>query len=142
MTRFNEKDISDIAEVREFIKAQAEMDRFKSQHEKVFEEYDKLVEDYNQKLEAAEKAVRSQEVSCGPFEYYQKQIKWDVDGLFDDLGRDRFLKIGGTINTVTQKAIDKTKIESAAQQGLIPSDVVERRRKVSPRYHTPNKVEQ
>ena len=69
----------------------------RNQYKDVFEQYEVLVEDHNSKLEQAEKVVRAQEVTCGPFELYQWQTKYKAEALYDAVGREQFLTGLGVI---------------------------------------------
>lgn len=141
MARYNDTDISQIPEVQDFIKTQAELDQLKLKHPEVFQTLAELQEEYNQRLDAAHKACRARGASCGPFEFYQQAESIDVDGLYDALGRNSFLAAGGEIKTITTKSIDKTKAKAAAQRGVIPPETLEAHTKIQQRYHKPSKIE-
>lgn len=134
-------DPSEIVEVQEFIAAEHELSTFREEHSAVFEKFDELAVNYNQKLEAADKVVRAKQVSCGPWDLYQEQVKYDAKILFESVGRERFISVGGTMETQTIYGVDKSRIEASINQGLIPTDVAAQFRSVSPRFHKPNKVD-
>jgi hypothetical protein len=79
-------------------------------------------------------------VSCGSWELYQKQTTYDADALYDALGMEKFMAVGGTLNTVTKRDIDKTKFKAAIARNDVPPEVVESISKISPRYHAPKKL--
>lgn len=137
--RYNEVDVNDVREVAEFEQAKIMLERFREAHAPIFEQYSEIVDIYNSRLEAADKAVRAAEISCGSWELYQKQVTYDPDALYDALGMDKFLAVGGTLNTVTKRDIDKTKFKAAIARNEVPSGVVETVSKISPRYHAPKK---
>ncbi len=132
---------SAVPEVLDFLEAQERLDNFKKQHEAVFKELEEIASEYNQKLEAADKVCRSKAISCGPFDLYQKQTTYDAKVLYDALGRERFLQVGGKVEQKISYEVDKSKIEASISKNLIPSDVVESFRKESPRFHKPPKIE-
>lgn len=132
---------SQVQEVMDFMEAEERLSEFKQQHGDMFKQFEELAADYNQKLEAAEKVCRSKQISCGPFDLYQTQTTYDAKVLFDSLGRERFIQVGGVMNTITSYEVDKTRIEASISKSLIPSDVVEIFKKTSPRFHKPSKME-
>lgn len=141
MTRYNDTDITQVHEVREFMHVQAELDRLKQKHPEVFKELTAIAESYNQKLDAADSVCRARGISCGPFEFYQKSEKMDWDGLYDDTGREVFINAGGEIKTITVKNGDKAKVKAAAERGVISKDTLRKHLKSSARYHKPSKIE-
>lgn len=131
---------TDIPEVMHFLAVKKQIDDLKEGYPEVFERLRQLQQDYNQALEAAEKAVRGRQVSCGPFNLYQWQTSLDAEKLYEELGRDEFLKVGGKIQTVTTYDLDKNKFEAHVTAGTIPKEVVDVVKKVSPRYKKPEKI--
>lgn len=129
-----------IPEVQHFLEVKDRVERLKEAYPEVFEQLQVLTQDYNQALEAAEKAVRARKVSCGPFNLYQWQTKYDADKLHEELGKEEFLRVGGKIQTITQYEVDKAKLEAHITSGSIPKEVVEEVREVSPRYKKPEKI--
>jgi hypothetical protein len=140
MTRHNDVHFNEIPEVAEFEQAREAVEAFRRAYPQVFEQYGELVDIYNSRLEAADKVVRSREVSCGSWELYQKQTTYDADALYDALGMEKFMAVGGTLNTVTKRDIDKTKFKAAIARNDVPPEVVESISKISPRYHAPKKL--
>jgi len=134
-------DPSDVPEVKALMDALAAYDRFKGEHSDIFEHAELLAEVINQKLEAAEHACRTQGISCGPIKELNRQVKWDAEGLLSDLGRERFIQVGGKLSTQTVADVDKNRLEASLSQGLIPSDVSENRRKEIIRYKKPKPIQ-
>lgn len=134
----NVKDPASINEVQAYCTAKARLQAFKDANPKFFEMLEMLVNEYNITREAAEKAVRTLNVSCGDFDYYQTQMKVDGGALHDALGRAHFLKVGGTIKMEAKYTMDKKKLDLAVAQGLIPSSVATAVSKEEPRYHVPD----
>lgn len=137
----NKLSVKEVPEVQEFLDVEQELNSFREQHTDVFEKFDELAAEYNQKLEAADKVVRAKKVSCGPWDLYQEQLRYDAKILFESVGRERFINVGGTMETQTVYGVEKTRIEASIKQGLIPTDVTNQFRKVSARFHKPNKVD-
>jgi hypothetical protein len=109
-----------IQAVREFEVAEQTLAMYEEEHKAIFSEYRELIEERNQKREAADKMVRGKDVSCGPWKRFTETIKWDPDELYQRLGRNNFLAIGGTIGTELVYSIDKDKAELAYKAGNIP----------------------
>lgn len=138
--KINEVRDLEYPEVVAFLQAQAAIQEFKQEHPEVFEQFEGLVEQYNSTREAAEQVCRAAEVKCGPFDLYQYGTKYDGKQLFDAVGREKFLELGGTIGTKPIYEIDKTRFEAAVAAKKLSKDVVERVRKEEPRYHVPDKL--
>lgn len=132
--------IDQVPAVIDFVDAQSAIADFKQEHAQVFAQFAELAERYNATLEQAEKVCRGDRVACGPFDLYQFVTKYDAEGLFNAVGRDRFLEIGGKIETVQQFSLDRQRFEAAVAQNKIPKDVVDRVRTETPNYHKPAKV--
>jgi hypothetical protein len=132
--------VEDVPEVATFEEAKQRLVDFKEKHAKVFHDFEMIVAKYNASLEQAEKVVRAKEVSCGPFELYQHQTKYDPVKLYEELGREDFLAMGGEIGKTTTYSIDKTNFETRVARGDIPQEVAEAVTAHSPRYHIPDKI--
>lgn len=130
----------EIPEVSRFLETKEKISRMKEAFPEVFEQFEQLVETYNAELEAAEKAVRARKVSCGPFNLYQWQTKYNAEKLYDELGRDDFLRMGGSIKTIPVYEVDKNKLESYISSNKIKAEVVEVVKETSPRYKKPEKI--
>jgi hypothetical protein len=129
-----------IPEVAAFVEAQERISRLKESYPEIFEQLDILKDDYNTALEAAEKAVRAQKVSCGPFTLISIQTKYDAEKLYEAVGRDAFLRFGGIEKSVTVFSVDKSRLEAAIAANAVPSMVVEDVKDVSPRFKKPEKI--
>lgn len=132
--------IGDIPAVQELADLKMEIDALKTAHADVFMQYSDLVDRYNAKLEEAEKEVRAQAVSCGAFENYSVSVKFDPAKMFDELGEDMFLKVGGSIATKADYKVDPKRVEAAIASGEIPEECVDNFREVRRNYHQPKKL--
>jgi hypothetical protein len=130
-----------IPEVVSYLNAKDKLDAFKEEYAEIFEQLELIGQEYNAALEAADKAVRAQGVSCGPFEAYQTTTTYDATALYDTVGEERFVELGGKIVTVKQYELDKARIEAAIAAGRLPAPVVAAFRKRTPKYHHKRKVE-
>lgn len=133
-------DIGAIPEVVNFVDAQEALKEFREEHADVFAQLDQLVDRYNTSLEQAEKVCRAKAVSCGPFNLYQFTTKYDAEALYNAVGRDRFLELGGKIETITKYEVDRGKLEASIAQNKLDTGVVDRVRKETANFHKPDKV--
>jgi hypothetical protein len=129
-----------VPEVVEFLDTQRALEDFKEEHAAIFEQLHELTDRYNAAFEAAEKACRSKEMSCGPFDLYQFTTKYDPEALYNAVGRDKFLQLGGSIGTSTVYTLDKARFEICVSQNKVPEDVVLQVRKETPNFHKPEKL--
>jgi hypothetical protein len=130
-----------IPEVKTFIEIQEKIDRLKAEHPGVFDQLEALTAEYNAALEAADKMVRAHKASCGPFIMYQTMTKYNAEKLYEEVGRDRFLELGGKISVVTTFDLDKAKFEAHIATGnALPAEVINVVKEVSPRYKKPEKI--
>ncbi len=138
--RFNEVPVTEVREVSEFNDVKQRLNDFVDSNPEFFKYYSELTEEYNTKREAAEKATKSRQVSCGDFHLYQFQTKYDYGTLYQALGHESFLSVGGKIETVTKYDGDKTRIESSIASGVIPKQISDAVTNKSPRFHKPEKL--
>lgn len=131
---------AEIPEVVEFLDAQDALQAFKDEHAHVFSQLGELTERYNSTLEQAEKICRSKDVGCGPIDLYQYAVKYNATALFNAVGRDQFLALGGEAKTVTEYSLDKGRFEAAVAQKKVPKEVVDQVRKEVANYHVPPKL--
>lgn len=129
-----------VPEVIEFLDAQGTLEDFKQEHVVVFKMLEELVDRYNTALEQADKVCRANQVSCGPFDLYQFSTKYDAEALYNAVGRDKFLEVGGKIETQTVYDLDKGRLEACVAQKKVPEDVLTHVRKETPSYHKPAKL--
>lgn len=133
-------DPSSIPEVVEFLDAQDAIQTFKESNAAVFEQYAELAERYNTALEQADKVCRAKQVSSGPFDLYQFTTKYDAEALYNAVGRDKFLEVGGKIDSKTIYDLDKGRLEAAVAQKKVPAEVIDQVRKETPAFHKPDKL--
>jgi len=132
--KFKEVPVDEIPEVIEFLDAQVRLEEFKARHPDLLNELEDLVEDYNQKLQAAEKVVRGKEVNCGPFTQLTPAITYDAERLYNAIGREEFIRLGGIIRQVPEYVIDGKTVEAAILGRRIPKEVAEVVKKTTRKY--------
>lgn len=135
-----EVDLSEIPEVVEFLDMQDTIKEFKEEHAAVFAQLEQLTEKYNAVLEQASKAVRDKQVTCGPFVLKHFSTKYDAEALYNAVGRDAFLDMGGKVGSVTTYDLDKGRLEACIAQNKLPPEVVDRVRTETPNYHKVDKL--
>ena len=138
--RYQDTPVNTIPEVAAFEDVRQRLAAFKEANKAFFDYLDALSEEYNQKLEAADKAVRARGVSCGEFELYQYNTKYNPELLYQYLGRDRFLEVGGKIIQQTVYDVDKGLVDAAIASKTIPENIAGEVRKKEARYHKPDKA--
>lgn len=133
--------VSEIKEVQEFVDLEQEIAHLKAENPEIFMQLSDLIDRRNTALEKAEKAVRSQGITCGPFENYTATAKYDAQKMYDELGHDLFLQVGGKVGQVTTYSVDKAQVDLAIAQNKIPSECVNQFKTVQKNYHVPKKIE-
>jgi hypothetical protein len=131
---------SAIPEVVAFDQAKQRLLQFKAANSAYYDALTQLVEDYNQKLEAADKVVRAQQVSCGDFDLYSKRPAVDGKALHDALGRPLYITVGGSVAFAVAYKVDAKKLQLAAAQGLVPQNIMDETVSETQMYHTPKSV--
>jgi hypothetical protein len=124
-----------IPEVVDFINAKGMLEDFKNSYPEIFQQLSELVDQYNTTLEQADKVCRAQGVSCGPFQIKHFTVRYNAESLYNAVGRDQFLAVGGKIETQTVYDVDKGRLEAAIAQRRVPESVVEEVRAEGPTYH-------
>lgn len=132
--------VGDISEVQEFVDIKQELESFRAEHPEVFTVYADLVDRYNTALEKADAVVRSQAVTCGPFENFSVSHVIDAEKMFDELGEKAYLANGGQVTKRTVYTIDVPVVEAAIASGKIPEGAVENFRTKQLKYHVPKKI--
>lgn len=138
--RDNAVPASEIPEVAAFEEVKQRLQAFRESNPDFFQFLEGLIEEYNDKLDAASKATKSKQVSCGDFDLYQWSTKFDAQVLYQALGHQKFLACGGKVNTVTQYEVDRTRMQSAIDAGVVPKDIADAAVSRSPRFHKPDKL--
>lgn len=129
--------IESIPAVVEFVNARDAIQEFKEEHAEVFEQLEQLTEQYNTTLEQAVQSCRAQKVGCGPIVLKHFATKYDAEALYNAVGRDKFLELGGKLATQTVYDLDKGRLEACIAQNKLPKDVVETVRKESANFSKP-----
>lgn len=138
--RYNDVPISEIPEVAAYHDVKARYEAFRAANPEFFQYLDALQEEFNQKLQDANKVVRSKGISCGDFELYQYQTRYNAEELLQGVGRDRFLRVGGKETTQTIRSVDKARFQAACAAGEVPPEVAERVETKTPKYHAPDPI--
>lgn len=138
--RHNDTPVDQIPEVAAFQEVKARYDAFRASNPEFFNFLDALEEEFNQKLQAADKAVRSKNASCGDFHLYSYQTKYNPEELLQAMGREKFMQVGGTMTTQTVYGVDKARVDASITSGDIPAEVASKVRIKQPRYHKPDKL--
>jgi hypothetical protein len=130
-----------IPEVMTYLEAKQMLDTFTDRHREIFDMYSEIAEELNRKRQAADKIVRDRKVSCGPWDLFQEQTTFNAEALYEALGRDGFLAVGGKLQTKTVYSLDKNKVKAAITRGDVPENVAEAVVKITPKYKAPKDIE-
>lgn len=133
-------DETEIPEVLSFMNAKERLDEFKAKHERIFKQLAELAEDYNTKRQDADKKVRILDVSCGPWERFQVAVTYDVEKLYESVGKEQFIKLGGKLKTITVPEMEKDVAKTIIAKKMIPPKVIEAVEKSTPKYHSPDPI--
>jgi hypothetical protein len=130
-------ELNEVPEVIEFLDAEDAVKAFREEHAEVFEQMAQLVDRYNTALQQADKACRGKEVTCGPFVLKHFATKYDAEKLFHAIGRDKFLQMGGKLDTQTVYDVDRGRLEACIAQNQLAKEVIDLVRKETPNYTEP-----
>lgn len=138
--KITEVDPAEVPEVQQHLEAKQRLESLMAAYPGVFEEYAESVNVYNATLEAAEQKVRALGVTCGPIKILSYSTKFNAQALYDSMGRDSFLQVGGSEQTIKQYDVDKKIFEAAVVQGKVPSNVISAVVTTAPSYKVPKKI--
>ncbi|WP_394831733.1 hypothetical protein LVJ94_34990 [Pendulispora rubella] len=124
-----------VPEVMAFLEAEERLAALKREYRPVFDEFRVLVEQRNAALIAADKVLRPNHASCGPFKCRHIATKYDAVALYLELGEEQFKRLGGSIRQTVEYELDRDRFEALIDQ--VPPDVLERVQKSSPAYDNP-----
>lgn len=128
--------VDSIPEVQRFVAEQERLRQFRQQNAQFFEYLSQLAKDYNEALAAARAACKQRDVSCGPIEKTSVKTTYDADVMYDLFGRDEFLELGGALETVQKRSLDKKRVDFNINSGRIDADRAALIRKTSSSYAT------
>lgn len=126
--------VEEIPEVGKFVQEQERFKQFRKDNAQFFEYLTQLATDYNEALSAARAACKQRGVSCGPIQVATVQTKYDADAMYDVLGREKFLEMGGTLETVQKRGLDKKRVDFNIDNGKIEADQAALIRKRNPTF--------
>lgn len=132
-----EKEREALQAAREYEGALRVLDMFKIENSAIFQNYAQLLDEVEQKRQVADKLLRSLNASYGPWELFSEQRSYDAQALYNLVGEQRFLELGGRISQQTVYEIDKEKAEIAINAKKIPTEAVDSVRKITPKYRSP-----
>lgn len=137
-TRHNDVPVSEIPEVAAYQAARARYEQFQKDNPQFFQYLTQLAEELSQTQQAAEHAVRVAQVSCGDFHLYQWAIKLDAETAYQIHGHEKFLALGGSLETITKKSLDKNRYLSNVKAGTVTRQEADAVVSKEPRFHKPD----
>lgn len=129
--------VEEVPEVGAFLEIDQKIRDLINENPGFYQRLRELVEERNTYLQAAEKIVRANLASCGPFNKISEKLDIDAEKLFDELGDEGFAQVGGYTEQITTYKIDRTRFTSLLHAGHIPEEVKESCTKVTPSYKKP-----
>jgi nicotinic acid mononucleotide adenylyltransferase len=96
-----------------------------------------LIEEYNAALEEVDGAVRARGISVGDFKIVREFDEYNADKLYELVGKDKFLELGGTESQIRKLSIDKTKLRSFIAAGKLPQPIIDQIQTRQRQYSTP-----
>lgn len=126
-----------IVAVKDFETAEKVLDMFKIENSSVFKTYSELLDEREQKRQVADAAVRQCNASFGPWERYSERKTYNPEVLYERVGKETFLELGGKIDKITTYSIEPAKVEVGIATKKIPEAIVADIRKVIPNYRSP-----
>ncbi len=139
-------DPGEVPEVARLLAATEAIEAFKEEHGPLYDELKELYNEYNASRQAAEKILRAQEASSGPFRVMRVDVKvTDAERLFNEVGETDFKRFGGTVLQVPQKvipahaeyAVDAKVLKPYVLAGQIPKEITDLTIKRTPFYEKP-----
>jgi len=129
-----------IEEVVSYQQAIAGWEAFKSANPELFQLMEAHINDLEQKRQAADKAVRTADVSCGPIIQKTRNLKVNGDKLLSALGREEAIKCGAVISETRAVKVDMKRYEIAKAQGLVSDEIAEDVQEVGTTYSVPKEL--
>jgi len=117
--------VDQVIEVMEFVEAQDELEQFIANNQDLYDELCRLAQERNTRLEAADKVVRAAGVSVGPFNKISESKKINAEKLYEEIGAEDFVKVGGYTETVTAYKVDRERFLSLVRASQVPQEIVE-----------------
>lgn len=129
----------DIPEVAQYEHMKEVLNNFKNDpnNARVIGTYADIVESYNSAREAAEKAVRTARVKCGDFNLYQQVEKTDGEKVLNAVGREAFIRMGGSLKVKYEPKISVRQLKVALAKQEISQELYDEVVRVEDRYHVP-----
>ena len=131
--------IDDVEEVRELMDLKIELDRYIALHGDIIQPLRDLIDRYNSLWELADKAVRAQDVTCGPFVNYSTRISIDFEKMYEELGKDDYLANGAEIVQRATYEGDQERVLRNIEAGKIPMEAAKEFAKTTRNYRRPDK---
>ncbi len=138
--RLHDIPISEIPEVTSHEAVLARYRQFQQDNPEFFQYLHQFEEELNTARQAADKAVRARGVSCGSWHKYQEVDKPNPDVAYQIHGHEKFLTLGGSLETVTKKKLEKRRYMSNVAAGVVTPDEKAAVVKVEHRYHSPDEM--
>lgn len=139
----NDPNLSDLEKAavraaRDFDDAEKVIDMFKIENSAVLKIYQELLDDREQKRQVADAAIRATGKSISQWDAFSENKRYYPEKLYEAVGREAFLKMGGKISTVQQYEIEGQAIDLAISKKEIPEALAAEVKKVTLKYRSPD----
>lgn len=133
----DERETAAVKAVKSYESLEKKIRAFESEHADVFSEYYRLTTELEAKRKVADAAIRATDASFGPWERFSEKKSYDVPRLFDLIGEEKFLELGGTVDKAVVYNFDREALELNIAARKIPKSVVAEITTVTPNYRAP-----
>jgi hypothetical protein len=131
-------DPSGVEEVMMLLSVERELRELIASNPEFYEKFSKLAIQRNELLISAEQRVRNMGVTCGPFVKLSESTKINAEKLFEELGEEQFLNLGGYTEKVIDYKVDRTRVLAYHESGMIPAEVSKACIRLELRYKKPD----
>jgi small nuclear ribonucleoprotein (snRNP)-like protein len=129
---------SEVEEVQQLLGVERELQALIQSNPEFYGKLMTLSQHRNELLSNAEKRIRGMGVTCGPFVKLSESTKIDAEKLFEEMGETNFKEVGGYTETVVDYKVDRTRVLSYLESGVIPKEVADVCITTEQRYKKPN----
>jgi hypothetical protein len=133
----DEPELEAIKAIKSYETTERKISLFESTNGEVFKTYDGMLEELERKRQVADAKIRATDATFGPWERFSEQKKYDTTALYDLIGKERFLALGGTVTEMPVIELDRDKLELAIASKELSKAVVAAILKITPMYRAP-----
>lgn len=133
----DEPELEAIKAIKSYETTERKISLFESENGEVFKTYDAMLDELERKRQVADAKIRATDATFGPWERFSEQKNYDTTALYDLIGKERFLALGGTVTEMPVIELERDKLELAIAEKEISKSVVSAILKITPKYRAP-----